>query len=676
MHLRKQEWKKLITKDGFLAVFLLCFAATLLILWCRVYQVAYGDDFLPSRYCEMADRIKGMTETEAKEYFSDEDQGEYDPVRNVVQKEWKSVQGYENYLNKIRSSSSGGLHGMRDNVYRQRLQKKLQTKYEKMDPADVSFAGARGVSLFCHTDVADWMSVLMILLIVFRLVVWEAESGMDGINMSARNGASRLTQTKWGVGLSASASVLLMVLLYKLLLYTSAYGFTEWGRAVQVLPEFMGVSMKLSVFEFVCVFIVCKTAGFLLLYTIFFWLACVGRSAVGTVILYGLFAGISLFTAYGISLSGYLAVLRYFSPVQCMNQEMLLSGYHALKILQYPVSYFGLWTVIFCILFCVLAGLIFRSRIQKAGSSLFRTLRFHRISRNYRTRHFQNLFGWEGRKGLLYEGSALVLLLALAAVLLVYRPPKEFISSSQESYYREVMLELQGKYTAGKRDLIRGRIKKLETLEKDVSENGQNYTATAMQVAMSELTKLDVLREVDDYLDYLDDRKDPNIVYEKGFLLLFGEKLSGGYLKLCSILAAVLMVLVSARLWGEDEWHRTDTLCRASRTGMRKITRRKMCWNGLYALLIGMVVYAPWIYQCGQTYSLKEWSVAADNLTAFRNFGFMSLGDIILCSYALRILYLAFAGYVTKMVQRKMSGQSLTVYTALICCLLPVLLFT
>lgn len=42
MHLLKQEWKKLVTRDGFLAVFLLCFAVTLLILWNRVYLLRSG----------------------------------------------------------------------------------------------------------------------------------------------------------------------------------------------------------------------------------------------------------------------------------------------------------------------------------------------------------------------------------------------------------------------------------------------------------------------------------------------------------------------------------------------------------------------------------------------------------------------------------------------------------
>lgn len=107
-----------------------------------------------------------------------------------------------------------------------------------------------------------------------------------------------------------------------------------------------------------------------------------------------------------------------------------------------------------------------------------------------------------------------------------------------------------------------------------------------------------------------------------------------------------------------------------------KITHRKMCWNFLYALFTGIIVYAPWIWRCGQTYSLQAWSVAADNLTVFKDIGFMSLGNVILCSYALRVLYLAAVGCVTKIVQRKISSQSLTVYTALIFSLLPVLLFT
>ena len=127
MHLLKQEWKKLVTGDRFLMVFILCFIAAVLMLWYRVYHISYGDDFYPSEYREMVEQLKGLPEAEAEEYLAEtEEDIKFVSVGKAVREEWNSVNNYENYLNRIRQGVSKGLQGLGENVYRKRLQKKYQ----------------------------------------------------------------------------------------------------------------------------------------------------------------------------------------------------------------------------------------------------------------------------------------------------------------------------------------------------------------------------------------------------------------------------------------------------------------------------------------------------------------------------------------------------------------------
>ncbi len=682
MQLLKQEWKKLMTRDGFLLVFCVCFITAFLLLGYSVYNLSYGDDFSPAKYRKFVAKIKDMPEEQRTQYLSEqeEDMVNYSLVA-AVEEEWSNVEHYPQFLQKICEETSNGLQGLQKDSYQSRLKNKYRQKYKKLDAQSVSFLGGRGISLFCRTDVMDVIAVLLMMLIVFRLVVWESETGMGCINAASRNGNACLTRTKWLAGWTIAIPILGMLYVYKLFLYSNAYGFKEWGGAIQSLPEFAGVNCKMSVGGFVIVFILHKIIGFLFLYTLLFWMALLGKGAVQTVILQGTFLGISFFLLRGISLSGSNAILRYFSPLQCINQKFVLSGYHAVKVFQYPVSYLGLWHCVMAVIFCIVLSAIARSAIRGGRSDLrwmipsFVGKRGILKKNGYRAKFGQSILKWEGRKGLFYEGSILVMVLAVLGVIVCYKPPQDQITTSDAYCYREILQNLEGKYTVQKGDRVRRKIEDLERLEKDVEQNGDKYTGIAMQVAQSELKQLNIYREVENYVAYISHKKGAHIVYQKGWQVLIGKRIPGSYLRLCSILAVLIMVLMSARLWGEDEWQQTEVLCRATYAGMRQIGRGKMFWILLYAVFDSVIVYVPWIYQCGQTYSLKDWSASAESLTSLSGISFMNLGSVVLFSYLLRMIYLIVVGYVTKLVQNKLSSQSLTIYTALILCLIPVVLF-
>lgn len=680
MQLFKQEWKKCTTRDAFFMIFLLCFLAALRVVWFRVYHISYGDEFYPDEYRKIVSQIKEREGAQREKYLSKlKEDADLNFAKRAVVKEWNQVDGYEAYLEKIQNGGSGGLQGLQSNPYQDRIHKIYHKKYQDLTAERVHFIGGRGISLFCHTDVMDGMILLLLLLVVIRLVVWETESGMGCISAATRNGAYVLTRTKWLVGMALSLPVAFILMLYKLFVYASAYGFTEWGSAVQALPAFSGVNWNISVGWFLVIFMGYKLAGYLFLYTIIFGLSMLGQKMIPTVVLQAVFLGISYFFLRQIPLSGYLAGLRYFSPLQCIDQEFLLGGYRPIKLFSYPVSYLGLWQAVSVLLFLVVSGFICTRSLQReqgkwiSSNMAYVLAAFHR-KRSYRIRKRASVFWWEGRKGFLYERSVWLLVIAAVGILVLYRPPREQILTAKESCYQEVMRKLEGSYTAEKKKMVQKKLAELTKLEKDVQENGSNYTMSAMQVAQEKLEQKPVYQKIEQYLEYISQKKDTGIVYEKGWLLLWGRKIPGGYLRWCQVLAVLLMVLMSAGLWGEDRWQQTDMICRASCAGIRRINRQKMWWNMIYGVIVGILVYVPWIYACGQTYSLKTRSFSAASIPYFESVPFLSLGSVIFCSYLLRVLYLILVGCVTKMVQSKVKSRSLTIYVSLLLGLIPVLL--
>lgn len=669
--LYKQELRKMFLRDGFLVLFLVCITVMLFLPLFQTFSKNYGDSFAPSAYRQMSSKVQEMSGEEQVAFFSQESEV-YDFVKETIKDEWKDIQNYDKYIEQIMDGGVNGLKGMSESDYQTRLREQYRKKYNHLNGISLSFVGGRGIELFLQTDSIDYCLILFVILLTFRLIVWEIESGMECINLSTQKGRGKLLQTKWLVGLFVLIFVYFIVYLDKLLVYTTAYGFQLWGSPVQVISGYIGVSSSFSVFQFVIVFICSKLLGFLHLYTVMFCLAVIGKNVRNVITLDAIFILISAFMLYGISGVSDLWLLSYFSPLQCINQQWVLSGYHALKIFEYPVDYLFLhyiiWAVSLILMFLFLSRQTIQSRERK---SIFQNKGI--LYRQYKAKKVQSILFWEGRKGFIFQGGMYICLFVMACVLILYPTPKEYISDADEYYYRQVMNEIQGKFTGDKKAYVEGKIAKLKELEKDVEENGASYTASAMQVATSELAKMNVLEKVEGYLEYLENEQATHILYPKGYQLLLGKNVAGGYLRFCNMLAIIIMVFLSVSLWGEDQWNQMDMLCKSSAKGKHFLNKRKYLLIVIYGMLVGIIVYIPWIFKCCQGYSMKFMMASANSLEIFQGIGSISIGAMIGLGYLFRVLYLIFLGMGAKQMQRYLKEKSITVYGVIILGLLPLL---
>lgn len=677
-----REWKKICTGDIFFRIICIFF---LLIIAAEGYFAYWGGettDFRPEEYTEIVSRIEGIPTEKALTLLKEEmqqelsGQGTYSPAKQEIIRELEEVSGYENYLKQISSVRTGGLMGEQKDGYERMLEKEYQKRYAGLSAKDVSFVGGRGVMLFLKTGVIDVFAGILVLLIVFRIVTMEYETKMSSLLACAKNGTHILVRGKWIAGGILSQLFLAGVFLGKLFIFCKAYHFTAWDARIQSVSGYQAVTGEMTVGVFVLLFLLAKLLGFLLLYTLFFLIAILVKSQVFVIVAELAFSGISWFMMEGISTVGHYAWLSFFSPMRAVDQEALLAGYQPINFMGYPVSWLLSGSIFFVVLFfCSLAGI--RGSSMTSGDAPVKRNRdvFHRKTGRISLLK-KSIFCWEWKKSFLIERGCFILIAGMIIVGFSYRPVKEWLNSPTEYYYKEIINKYHGDYTKEKETELLNTEKELRDLQEDVEKNGENYSATAFAVASKELERTEAIQNTIKYGEYIKRHTNAKMVYEKGYSLLLGDAVSGSYLKWCDALGIFLMVFLAIRMWGMETWYEMKSLCTATKRGMRSVTKRKWSITGVYAVVIGMIVYIPWIYQAQKTYSLCDWSVSAQSIRQCAAFGDLPVGVLITAGYLLRICYIFLVGVLGRYVQKKIESQIFSMLVTVMPALLPLVFFS
>lgn len=278
---------------------------------------------------------------------------------------------------------------------------------------------------------------------------------------------------------------------------------------------------------------------------------------------------------------------------------------------------------------------------------------------------------WEIRKNLIMEKGWLLLLAAALFTGLFYQAPEDQIYELEDYYYREYIREFAGKYSDEKQEMIRENCQKLQWLSEDLEKNGERYTDTASSVAADELEKQAPAQRIREYGEYLAGYQNTAFVYEKGYYMLLGVNIPGSYLRFCDILGILLMVALGSRLWGMEQWQGMEAICNSTIRGRQVLRKHKWILNGIYAIVIAGVAYIPWFFCVKQAFHLGEWQASAASLRNCSSLSWIGLGELVVISYLLRILYLFMVGALGKFVQRKLHSQILSVVATVFLAMIP-----
>lgn len=668
-----QELKKCFSSDASLVLLLCVCLLGIGLHWYRAYTPYMGDDYYPTDYTSLVD---SCLEAGRKGMSFGEMELEYSLAFEDVQQEWDDISGYSEYIETVTQDRFFGLQ--KESVYQTKLREKYRSHYKGLSGLKPEFAGNRGILLFSEFDICDGLLLFGILLILFRIVTVDRETDMEPLLFCTKNGTFRLYQYKWLAGSILTAGFALFFYIMKLFLYVRAYGFQDWTGYLQSVPGYLSADVPLRIWQFVLLVLFGKVFVLWLLYSIFYQINFRISSYRTAFLVDLLLCGISIILQVGINPKSHLANLRLLSPMRLLDLGNLWSGYDPISLFGYPVSYFCLW-VIGCVILlaCIIYLMASSRRYRKRNPLPMGTEKKKQRKWSLPVRiSASSLFAWEWKKWLELERGIYLLLAMVFLVLATYRLPQESLGTKEDQYYKALVLEYHGKVTEERCTRAAAELKELEMLEQDMLEHGDQYTATAYQVAEDKIKKIPALKRLIAYQKYVGKRSERRIVYEKGYEMLFGKAVPGGYLKWCNVLGIIFLCLFSEGLWGMEKRSGMDGLCPATLVGMRKINRRKVLTLFVISMLTGLLVYFPWIYLTAQSYHMQDWNVAVDSLRIFHQFSHISIGVVLTLYYLFHIMYLFALGMVMKVIRNRINGSIVAILTVCLIGLLPCLWFT
>lgn len=668
-----REWKKCFSSDASLVIFACICLLGVGFYWCSANTPYFGDDYYASDYVKLA---KEYRQADKSGEAPSEEMAEYEIAGKDVWTEWEEVSDYRTYIEKITQSSFLGLG--EETGYQTKLQKEYTLRYKGLEKLTPEFAGNRAIYLFSKSDLGDVILLTGIFFLLFRFITVDRESKAEELLFSAKNGVLPLYRCKWLAGGLLMTGMTVFFYVIKLWMFTKAYAFTDWEGCLQSVPGFLASEWTLSIRQFVILFILGKLWILWLFYSAFYQINYRIYSYQAAFLVDFALCGVSILLDWGIAENSSLADLRLLSGVRLMDVGQLLSGYLPVSLLGQPVSYLLLWLLGGLGLAVFILYRIFFARERERRAVLRRGF----FSKTFKKQGIQKkwsccstLFSWEWKKWMHFERGIFLVLALAVLVAVTYRQPWERTDTRTAREYRALSMQYRGKVTNRQREEVYQKWEQLKGMEKDLDENGIVYTATAYQLVQEKVEQIPALEQFMTYQNYILQRDGREAVYERGYEMLLGKEVSGGYLRWCSVLGVFFICLLSEKLWGMEKSSGMEELCGITYMGRKGQRRRKAGALALISVFLGMLVYFPWICLTAKAYDMHEWSAAADSLRMLSGVDAVPIGAVIALYYLIHIVYFFVVGMLMRAVRNRVSSSVVSCLSVAAAAVIPFLWF-
>lgn len=662
-----REMKKYMLDRANLWMWLALILVLTVVYYIGAYTPYMGDAYHPKEYNKLIKSIceDGMTPD------SLEGEESYLLAGVDVSQEYMEIAEYRQYIEQLCSKRGSVLQ--KQTLQEQKLDQCYQQHYIKLKQISVEFRGNRAIWWFCKQDIGDVIIFIAILLFAFRLISQDRDTNMDCILLCTQNGTYIRLRNKWLFGMALSALFTLVVGALKLLLYTKAYEFKDWQGYLQSVPGFIASDLNLRIGSFVGLFLMAKIIGMMMIFSIVFLLNYRFVSSKIALLVDMAICGISAGLYMGIDLNSSWSLLRRINIVGVLDIGSLCEKYDPIAI---GSSVYMSWRMLVAVVYLVCGLLsiwiILQSnwvRIMSEQNYEQRSVTNHAIASLSFPK--KSLFHFEWSKLMGLERCAGMFIFLFVLISITYHKPVNLLVNADNKYYKVLIDEYKGKMTEQKAKKVQHQLNELNDLKQDIQENASLYTQDAYRMANDKIQKIPALKRFIAYQKYVQKRKDRETVYEKGYEMLFGKKVTGSYLLWCNFLAVFFMALICESLWNMERRAGMEKLSMPTQVSLKGVCRSKIIVMILVSVMVGCLVYVPWIVYVAQSYHLQEWNAPMDSMRMFCHISGCTLGVGVAIYYIGHIMYLNIVGLLMRFLCNKNIYSVMAVILTVILTMLP-----
>lgn len=551
---------------------------------------------------------------------------------------------------------------------------KTPDDFKHLKGSELKIGPSRGISMATGFVATDLIGLLMIMTIVVTIVTREKELNQIILSKTTYKGRLNLGVSKLFTCLFAALISVIILYAINFLVSYFTYGFGDLTRQIQSVYDFNGSSLKISVLDYFVLFLFAKLIVYCVFAGLIYLVTVCSRSAVQVYGILILSIAAEAVLYYTIPSTSYLCPLKYINILAYSNTKDLFANYMNLNLFGQPINYivvFLISIIILLIVFSILSVYVFSNQSIIKSRSTRSIISKFRIFKGRNT----NLFLQECYK-IFIGGKALLILIAFAvAVVITYEPMKEDFKSVDDVYYKQYMLEYEGKYTSQKQQMIDDEEQKFIDAENNISDLSENSDDNFLIIMKYQklLDSQEAFEQVKEHAEYLKTTENGEFIYDSGYKLLTGDESSGNKDLTLGLTAMAIVVCCLVYIYSIEYQTGSNVLLRTSSKGRGNIFLYKFLIGLIIITAIYILTYAPYFYNVLSAYGTSGINAPAYSIKALSSFN-MSIKSYLIMICIGRYVSLILAMLIIFWLSSKLRSLILTFLASTAILILPILM--
>ena len=544
---------------------------------------------------------------------------------NEIYAEESRVSNYNSYLDSIQNQKNS-LNGIsifasqsKDTFAARNIQKSAED-YKALSANGIRWMPSKTVTSPMENVWTDILLILLSFLFIGSLITEEKQKGLFYITRS----------TKYGIGVSIASklsALLVHCVAISAVLYLSNYlyfGFTtgwcDLTAKIQSLSPYMESALPINILEFMLLSVLTKALALFGVGAVLTAFCILSENMVLPYFVGLVFWIISWILYRFIPAASKLSTVKYINLFGALRAENLYGTYLNLNIGEFPLSRTFLTWIIIAIV--AIAGIVSSYLFFQKGEKLqLKKTEKHFL---FRFRPHASLLRHEGYK-ILFSNHGLAILL-LFCILIGYNTfHRTYSPTTQEQYYQNIMLQLEGTWTKEKAELIESEAVRYQEAFAEIEKIDQMVAANELDQEVAETMKTKwnsitafypAFQRVESQLKLVQ-MNGSCFIYDTGYLYLFGV-LDGNLMTDFLLLTLGIILAFSNVLSMEYQTGAWKLLC-ATAKGKRGILRGKIAVCSLAAVLFSVFPFACRLINIAQTFPIHGLLYSAQSLPVYQN---------------------------------------------------------
>ncbi|MGN0455781.1 MAG: ABC transporter permease subunit [Acutalibacteraceae bacterium] len=526
---------------------------------------------------------------------------------------------------------------------------KTAETFEKLLDVQTVYDNSYGVNTATDFLLTDLIVILLLFIISDSLIGSERSINITPLQRTCKRGRGKLAIFKVIVAFSATAIICAVFYGMNFIISGLIYGFGDVFRPIQSVQGFADCPLKISVLQFLIIYILSKLLVMFLVCLVLCVFAMLGKSrisaSVGFIVLYV----ISYVPTRIIGDNTSAMWLKYINLVSFIDTNSVFKRYRNINLFGFALNYislFWIFNIILIIGFVALNIVIYKYRhiqpYNKYGRTAFIKKPFNSGS--------ASVIVNEMYKALIINKTGLVLLILILfqiTVALVY--PLNL--NEEEKYEKYYFTYLSGSFNDEKEAEIKDEQYRLEAILSEKSSLNSDYeqgliTEDEYLSGSAEYGNIEEEYEkfnkyVTPYYEYLSEQKQSGknvgVINFKGFTTALG--IDGDISNLYCLLLYVLIIFCTVPVFAGEYERKTTHLLSSTKTGFKRLMFKKLVCSSIMTLFINVLIYVPYLMRIMSAYGMNSSGLSACSIPAFGNYpDNVSILHLIIFVFAIRVL--------------------------------------